>query len=780
MASSFAITNGADVVLQQGIDYAMSGTEVSGSGSTSAPQIGGVSVTNNFGGIAKNAMMAVDAINKLTDGALRGYLEETEKVQYHEGMTKVVQGQTLEQIKEDDPWYMNIMGPSATVRGAQAMVASTSIQQAETEMLQSMPQDRELSPDQYRAKLRKKYLELGNTGDPMVDMVVQSKFAEANGSLAKSHMQNHMMFQQEQAFSNFTNNNASIADTMRARRANSPGRELDPIEAENDRASAIEAFKAPPGMSRDQHSKAGIATLQVALQKGNFDYYNAIKGSPEWAKLDVRARETLEQHYDNAVLNNAHTDPALSPMANSMARFEFNISRGTTGIDDEGDFNAYLDSRNDEHARSTGATSPLIDNKRRATLIQHWYSGRDAAARRLAAATEKSAEHDRQYNATRSVVTEAFVSGRADNLRGLTLDPKGVVDASNAAFDTEYGSGDVTRMSNWAERAAATSHEDKLRSPKAESILRVGGTGLLTGNGPLTEPQKQAFALAQVLYSTTNGPEALSNYMGSADAAKMIGLINSGVDMNDPKGMDDQRERIRKGGAAVASSVEHKAVKATVMKADSNWFKGMFGADQTLRPYELTDDAKSSLADKVAPRAAQYAKAYGMSIEQATRVVMPEVLRNSDLIGGALITRQSNAANAARTLSGEVNRLAPGAGNQATSVYQKAANTAVMSQFKSRLEASGNADMANYDERDFHIIGGTGMPDGSVSVFVAPKDQTRAARDGHVQILLRPQAVVDEIKRADQEAATRKLEEPRKQPVGRGADVYLRQHTPRY
>ncbi len=59
----------------------------------------------------------------------------------------MAQGQSLQQIESDQPWFTKIFGPSTTVRGAQAMSATTALTQAETQTLEDMQDLKQQSPD---------------------------------------------------------------------------------------------------------------------------------------------------------------------------------------------------------------------------------------------------------------------------------------------------------------------------------------------------------------------------------------------------------------------------------------------------------------------------------------------------------------------------------------------------------------------------------------------------------------------------------------------------------
>lgn len=570
-----------------------------------------------------------------------------------------------------------------------------------------------------------------------------------------------MAYQQEQGFQRYTNMNISIGDSMKARRTASAMTGMDPKEREQMAREAVEGFMPLPGMSRDSWNRASVQALGAALQRGNFDYYEAIKHSPAWNQLDVKAREAIDANYDNAILAYAQRSPLVTDLTNSIAAFEFNSGRGTTGITGAEDFHKFLDQYNERHQTMTGSQEPLINNTRRASMLKQWATGREQFAARLAAANDSKAEKDAHARSTGNAVMDAFTTGNFAALKGLTLDNATAAAVLNVNFDQEYGDAtDPDRQQRFMERAAAVSFNDNLRVPRLEQLLRVGVTGLLNGGGAITPTQKQAYEAAQRLFSTTNGEQALTNYIGAVDAAKVIGLINTGVSMDDPKGMLEQLTRIQRGGLPFAGALEREEVYALVHDADPGWFRSALPwTDSTLSPFRLTDESKAMLGQQIAGPAAQYARAYHVSLEQATKITMTEALKNADVIGGTVITRIKNSSTDTSMVSA-VNRLLPGAGQQHTQSYQQAARNVLGASLRAQVEKHGG-DMSNFDVDDYQVSTGTQLGNGALHILMLPKDAGKAAKTGVVTVMLTPQAMAEEIKSIEAKAATRRVDKVR-------------------
>ncbi|MGT2429372.1 hypothetical protein ACU4HD_12675 [Cupriavidus basilensis] len=697
-----------------------------------------------------------------------------EKQQYYEGMSKVAQGQALQQIENDDPWYMNIFGPSATVRGAQAMTATTALQQAETEFMGNMESLRQQSPDAVRKFLVNQAATMGNTGDPLVDATVQAKLAESWGPMLKTHMREHLAWQQTDMMDKQTNQNLSIGNGLTAqRKAASTG--WDPTERETSYANAVAASAGPgpdPGLVESWHDAVTVANLR----NGNFDYYNAIKASPLWGQMDVKVREQIEDSMPQYVAKDAQQNPATTTITNNIAGFEFNLAHGATGITTEQELDRHIDGYNDQFNSRTGASEPFINNTKRAALHKQWLAGQDAMHK----ATAQAVAADSKYLDSANVAAMAFTTGNYSTIKGLELDPKAVADVMNETFDREVGSGDAGRTTNYFRRAAQASAEPELRSPKLGQMLDTGINGFLTGGSAApSKAQIQALGWAAELYkSGENGPEALTNYLGAEKAAKVAGFLSTGVDLKDPKGVVEFRTALQKGRADLSpTSDERKAVRSVISAENPGWLKQIVpfgglldkiglhgvGSPGTLSKYKLTDETVSNLEKTVAPDAVRYATAYNVPLETATKIKLADTLKNADLLPGTIIPAQRNVQGEP-SLNAAVNRIIPGGGVQSTQVYQDAVQSVINAQLTAGVKAKGG-DMANFDPKDYVIRSGQQVGNGMLTVFMFPKDDTKAALQGPTIVNLMPQPVADEITRLSKERGTRKAAGPVQSPT---------------
>ncbi|MHA6903329.1 hypothetical protein ACEQ38_22105 [Ralstonia syzygii subsp. celebesensis] len=726
---SFALNSDGSVVLQSPVDNTSSvQTTLDGGPSSATPNAPGARIApTDWNGVMSSSFKTLDAVNKLAGNILKPYVEAEQKKAYFEGAARVAQGQSLQQIESDQPWFTKIFGPSATVRGAQAMSATTALTQAETQTLEDMQDLKQQSPDAFRSYLVNQASGIKSTGDPLVDATVQAKLAEQWGPLMKTHMREHIAWQQSDMLEKQVNMNVSQAAALAGKRtANSTG------WSDEDRSVAyqdvVAAAQPAAGQPLASWNKGMVRSLKGALNGGYFDYYNAIKASPLWNKIDGDAREALEAAVPQYVMKDARNNPAITNITNDLGALEFNLSHGASGITRPEELNTVIDEYNSRHRNQTGSDEPLINNTQRAKMLKEWMAGQmHAQTQNLALAKKEDT-----FRLSGDLTRQAFMTGNASSIKGLELDPKAVNDAMNAEFDAAIGSNDPATMQRFFDRAGQVSHDEKLRSSKLEELMKVQVPALTSGNGPLTEQQMTALNYAKGLYKTLNGPQAVADYVGADNAGKVIQLINSGVDTNDVQALNAQRQVIAHTQYKQATTADRTAMQDTINKADPGWFRRIlpWGGKGALSGWELSPEVKKNLGDEYASEAAQYARSYNLPMEQAAQIVLNKRLANADAVPGAII-QANNTVQGDVSLNSAVARVlhSKAAAGQSTSIYQDSMKELIHDRMTAIVKAKGG-DMPNFKPDDWEIRSGAQLGDGRLMLFVWPKDNDAKVRMG--------------------------------------------------
>lgn len=141
------------------------------------------------------------------------------------------------------------------------MAATTALTQAETQTLEDMQDLKQQSPDAFRSYLVSQASGIKSTGDPLVDATVQTKLAEQWGPLMKTHMREHIAWQQSDMLEKQVNLNVSQAAALAGKRkANEAGwSDEDRTVAYQD---AVAAAQPAAGQPKQSWSKGMVRSLK--------------------------------------------------------------------------------------------------------------------------------------------------------------------------------------------------------------------------------------------------------------------------------------------------------------------------------------------------------------------------------------------------------------------------------------------------------------------------------------------------------------------------------------
>lgn len=744
MADSFALSPQGQVVIQQPREARGVQTSLDGGGATGVSQARGPNVVaTNFQGIQDASMKTLEALNKLTEGALKPVVDQMEKENYYQGMAKVVQGQTLQEVEKSDPWYMNIMGPSATVRGAQAMTATTAVQQAQTEFMQSMPELRTKSPDEVRGYLVSQASRIGSTGDPMVDTLVQSKIAEGWGPMLSAHTKEHLAWQQEDMSDRYVNANVTQGGALQALpRGNQPG--FGVYDTQKAQTDAIEQAMPLPGMSRDAWQATTAKAFRANLEAGNFAWYETMKGSHVWDNLDPKLREDLEDkqkmYFQRALLNN----PATSDLMKDDAGFAVHVQSGSAGqISSLDQLDQLVAKQNEQYAKTTGSSQPRFDNAAVAQMHEQWLKGTEQHEKAVATLADKHAAELDKLTATGNLTREAVINGKPYLIKREGISEDAIRDTMDDIATRALTSNDPGAATAFFSQMATVSSEPKLRPQVLTSTMNLGVQAFVSGTGDPSPQQKEALTYAKALYkSGPQGWASLVDYLGADNAAKAAQVIDSGVDFNDPKGMGMQRDII-KGQAmmtiAPMTKEERDGVHSAVGKMDRGWMSRLFNlGDAALGTVRPTQESMDHMADVAAPQAAALARSRQIPLDQATNAIMSQLVRNADFVDGAVVM-QPPKQQGDISMHTALARMG-WTGSQTGENYQASFRAVIDTKLKSMADTHGG-DMENFDPKDFVVRGGDQLVDGSLSLHLSKKGSPY--EDTVIQV--RPNEVYDSV-----------------------------------
>ncbi|CDK30108.1 putative internal virion protein [Burkholderia phage AMP1] len=734
--SSFALDNSGGVVMQQPSRSA-SGPQISlqgGGGAGLQPGQASLAPGGEFAGAANNAFSTgaktLDALNKLTQGALAPIVAAEQKRLYFEGMSQVVQGRSLQEIENQQPWYTKIFGPTATVQGAQAMVAMTAISQAQNEFMESMPDLRTKDPDSVRKYLVDQAVRIGNTGDPMVDGIVQSKLAEHWGSMLDTHMKQHFAWQQEDMGNKFVNMQVASGKLLQSTLHEQSGY-VDPEIMQREVSNFTDGLEKPYGMTDEAYGKYMASAARANLSNGNFEAYTALKNHGDaWNAIPMDARVQLENEEELWTQKALKKAPALADITQDQTKLSISLTQGAFP-GDEAALNGVIDQMNDDWRRRSGASTDMIDNAGRQALLKQFYAGRA----KVNAMFQKAQEGLADDQAQRTTALAAVNGGTSSLL------PPGVsTENAQLAVEEFWKSmqGDEQSLDNGIKKLALVADEKKLRPQSLESQLRQDADSLFVTGGQVTQRAQQSLGVMQkFLASGANGPTALANYIGTESAKRVEAFIGSGVDINDPKDLESKRSWIKNGAGAATTSAEKAAAADWISKQDPGFFKRwlpIFGGPGSLTSYELNDATKSALAADLGPYVAMAKKAYpSMSDESAAQYAYNQIygnLKNTDFVDGTVVKHNPYVAGAQSLYQG-VQAISKNALDQSNEDYQWSVREVARGNLKQAVEAGiksmndahmsdplwAKASIENFRDGDFQAVGGEQGGHGTLMLY---------------------------------------------------------------
>lgn len=691
MADLVGLTPSGDVVVQQASSSGQGPqTQITGgpSGGFSGFVQPGRAPGGNFREAAEANARTLDALNGLTQGFLKPHIEAAEKKAYFEGMSQVAQGRSLIEVQKDQPWYTQLFGPSATVKGAQAMTMMSAMNSQKAEFMEQMPQLRTQSPDAVRQYLVDNASKLSTTGDPMMDAMIQGKLAENFGPMLDLHMKQHVMYVQEQNNVAYGNALVSSAEGYQKTVQNDWGM-LTPEQQAVQKKQQQSMFEPMPGQTEDSWNKTTSQAVQTMLMKGNFAAVAALRESEHWNKLSPAVREQITRMEPYAVQWNQKNNPMYRDSVMQATSLEIAVDQGSAGSWAEVERNMNL--KNDQYMKAEGSLTPYYDNNDFAAMRKRWEMGqrRLDAARNAAA---KGVEEANDANAQRTYVLDAVNSGSYNPIAQNNLNPDVVqTTLRDVRMDIEADPRVPGGMQTWLRKLAVASEQgNKMVDHELSHVMTVDMNNLFSQGAIVTDAQRKSLDYARMLAASPNGASALAAYVGTENAAKALFLIKSGADLNDKSTMDALRKTVNEGWKAEPTKADIAEVTSYLDKQDPGFIKKhipIFGPG-AVSGYDLNDDSKRNMISALAPQIAAYRRSLNLSLEEATGLAFNHrfgASSNVDFVDGTFVEPgyQPKGQGLFAQVSGKLGGM-----SQASDDYQLAVRRAIADSMSKELGQS--------------------------------------------------------------------------------------------
>lgn len=284
MADPSTITFNTQSALQGGINAtpALSGN--------TGVQGGGV---NQLGPVRSGADW-FDATGGMTmpDSNLPQFLEElaapqiakVKQQQQWDGFVAARAGKTMEEIKEETPWYANLFGPTNYEIGATTYNTLNQVNEMEADLVRRMPELRQLPPEAMAEEFNRLATER-MSGNGFADTVLQKTFMDRAGPLMDLHTKERVAWQQQELvkaqYAANSSNSTSFNELAKRTSMLGNSRPADAAAAERLTQSQLSLLDglSPSRYQTDESYKAALtAFYRGAADRGEFFTLKFLEG----------------------------------------------------------------------------------------------------------------------------------------------------------------------------------------------------------------------------------------------------------------------------------------------------------------------------------------------------------------------------------------------------------------------------------------------------------------------------------------------------------------------
>jgi hypothetical protein len=735
--ASFSLNSDGGVVTQQSSGGGGSSNSFSGGPSGGGQSSGGVAQGGTDFNAMGRAMMQqgplglginVDALNKITGGMIQGYIDRQKKEQYAQGMAMAAQGRSLVEIEKDQPWYTKLYGPDATVQGAQQMNVMSAMNDAQTQFMQAMPQLREKSPDQVRQYLVNLTAGMQATGDPATDAMIQAKLPEMYGSMLSTHMGQYMQYQQEQNAQAFNNIGVSAGKAMQTTLQSNNNLSDDDINSAH--AQYLDQIAKPDNMNNEAYAKSLHDITVANAMQGNWQSVRAIQTLPAYQSMDPLVKAELDTKIPLLEAQAAAKNPNTLQLLDSREGLVFNMTRGVSPFDSTPAGHAaamvQMQALNDKNKTFNGDATPVFTHEQMAQTL----TAMDENNYRRAQLLQKAQTQQLNFNEGATLVMQAWGSGTPELLKGVPIPEGARVSQLNSVYQDAMVAGPGTpQYQSFMAHASATARDDSMHPPMLDAMIKSGAASLADGTGPATASQQNVINIAQQLRQGPGGVGAVKSYFGDM-AEPVLAIMDSGVDFNNATEYDMIRQQLARGKLTSATAQDKKDALAYVQQQDPSWWK--FWRTGDLANYDLSDTAKSNMAQQIAPIMAQKVAAFGLSQDDAAKAAFTQVMGNGDLVPGAYVPEDKGRWGRGEGFADYVAKSGGGSANQMTQLYQDTFKTYI-GDLATKSVTLPNADMSNFNADDYHVAFGQYLGGGQMNLTLTKGDGSylRVVADGN-------------------------------------------------
>ncbi|MEJ1593532.1 hypothetical protein SMA75_20270 [Escherichia coli] len=551
----------------------------------------------------------MEAVNKLSRGALDPYVQAMQNEAYYNGAAQVVQGKSLQEVQEQQPWFTKIFGPSASVKGAQAMTVMKQMADAQTGFMTDMPKLRTQSTDDVRRYLVQQATRV-NVGDPAMDNLIRAKMMENWQPMLELHAKENYKFVQEQNVNAFGQWHLAEGDSLQAT-LKSGGNELSPDTTKMMRERVIAGIERPEGMDEASYKKAITSSATANLARGNFAWFRVFKGSQQFTSMDAADQTKmldLQARYEGQWKNKAAANEDIGIRSSVM------LAKANAGLLSPNEVIAAARDFNNEWYATTGSESPFFTMQELGSAIKgnvgailRAQERQDARFEKLSDEAKKAAAKDAQQ----AHIIRTFNAGQGSLAWQVPDGDKNLADGTFKLMYTDAAAKDPMKANELlVKNYTNAEYVNPLVSSQMLNGVRASADGY-------TDAFQSSYSAYASLRATPGGITTAAAYFGdySRQMAVYHDQVQSGVPPAEAwntaftKTPDIQAGIDRAGG--------RKQFADSVNGAIDDKFGGLFATS-------LSDYARNLVYDNIANRTSANTIGTGFGIKEAAEMAIAQ------------------------------------------------------------------------------------------------------------------------------------------------------------
>lgn len=253
-----------------------------------------LSTVRHLGTQVSNEDRTLDVLASGASKILAPVFDKIAKDKFYEGMQRAAQGEALNDIKENRPWYAKIFGDGATVMGARAYETERIAADYMAEATQAMPDLRKMNADearQFLTSMADKY----RTGDKEADAIIGMNVIKSMPGLLKEHAKARYKYTQEQM--SLAQGQALMSGAQQYQNlfssAHTDGRELTEDDKDGAMMNMVRGWVKPSGQDDEAYNTTMANFIMSQAEAGNFHVIRAVEQSKVLDDLPLDKRRQV-------------------------------------------------------------------------------------------------------------------------------------------------------------------------------------------------------------------------------------------------------------------------------------------------------------------------------------------------------------------------------------------------------------------------------------------------------------------------------------------------------